>query len=499
MSANNTDGDVSGADVTLPKNPAGINTPLSEVGSPPTSPSHSDGIPIANTSVSGVPAEFFAQMMQMMKHVSDRMTKSDSKVKISDIFLPSYDPDSNIGIREWCKHVSTAMDTYNLSDYDVRMKVGSLLKGRARLYVDNWLVSTGSWEELRDVLITTFEPESRYSRDVFRFREHVYDSSKNIAQFLSEAWVLWQRVTKDKLTSDDAVEAVIGCVSDERLRIELLNARAKSVPELISVASSIRPTKRLNSNQTSQNLNKRPRLAEKLYCQVCKRTNHDTRDCRFANKNTAPQPRQVSNSETQNTVKPTCTFCSKAGHTYETCFKRERSVVSNVNCVGKPNLTWLPVTIGNFEFTAIFDSGAECSLIRESVAAKIPGKRVDQVHYLKAIGQFTLMSLTCLTTICQIDNLRVELQFHVVPDYEICSDMLIGTNLIKNTYLSVLVTAQGAKLLHQPVVYHMHSQDEKFDRLITDLSSEDQINELKILLNKYTHLFIRGYPRTRVN
>ncbi|KAL0860801.1 hypothetical protein ABMA27_009345 [Loxostege sticticalis] len=219
------DGDVSDADVTLSKNPAGQNPPLSEVGLPPTSARPTDSNnEIANTSVSGVPAEFFSQMLQMMKHVSDRLvTLPDSKVKINDVFLPSYDPDANIGVREWCQHVTTAMETYNLSDYDVRMKAGSLLKGRARLWVDNWLVSTTTWEELRDVLITTFEPENRYSRDAVRFREHNYDHSKDIAQFLSQAWVLWRRITKDKLSNDDAVEAVIGCIGDERLRIELLN------------------------------------------------------------------------------------------------------------------------------------------------------------------------------------------------------------------------------------------------------------------------------------
>ncbi|KAL0812186.1 hypothetical protein ABMA28_009563 [Loxostege sticticalis] len=194
-----------------------------KVGLPPTSARPTDSNnEIANTSVNGVPAEFFSQMLQMMKHVSDRLvTLPDSKVKINDVFLPSYDPDANIGVREWCQHVTTAMETYNLSDYDVRMKAGSLLKGRARLWVDNWLVSTTTWEELRDVLITTFEPENRYSRDVVRFREHNYDHSKDIAQFLSQAWVLWRRITKDKLSNDDAVEAVIGCIGDERLRIEL--------------------------------------------------------------------------------------------------------------------------------------------------------------------------------------------------------------------------------------------------------------------------------------
>lgn len=247
---------------------------------PPSSARPSDSN--SNASVSGVPAEFFSQMLQVMKNLSDRITTlPDPKVKINDVFLPSYDPDANVGVREWCQHVTTAMETYNLSDYDVRMKAGSLLKGRARLWVDNWLVSTNTWQELRDVLITTFEPENRYSRDVIRLREHCYDNSKDITQFLSQAWVLWRRITKDKLSNDDAVEAVIGCIGDERLRIELLNARAVSVPELISVASSIRRVKRSCPNTTNlpSGPAKRQRFSDRpsSFCQLCKKPGHDTR------------------------------------------------------------------------------------------------------------------------------------------------------------------------------------------------------------------------------
>lgn len=82
--------------------------------------------------------------------------------------------------------MTKAIETYNLNDdddYDVRMKVGSLLKGRAKLWVDNWLVTTSSWDELRDNLITTFEPENRYSRDIVKFRENTYDPSKDIVEF----------------------------------------------------------------------------------------------------------------------------------------------------------------------------------------------------------------------------------------------------------------------------------------------------------------------------
>nr|XP_037875440.1 uncharacterized protein LOC119630363 [Bombyx mori]XP_037875446.1 uncharacterized protein LOC119630363 [Bombyx mori] len=507
MSAPNCEGsDVSNADVTAFKGSTGPNPSSSEVGLSPTSarPSVSNN-QHSDASVSGVPVEFLAQMLQMMKHMSDRMAAiPDAKVKINDVFLPSYDPDANIGVREWCKHVTTAMETYNLSDYDVRMKVGSLLKGRARLWVDNWLISTSTWQELRDVMITTFEPENRYSRDIVRFREHSYDNSKDITQFLSQAWMLWRRVTKDKLSDDDAVEAVIGCIGDERLRIELLNARATSVPELISVASSIKRSKRPypGSSNMQQGPVKRQRFSDKpsLYCQQCKKPGHDTRDCRYRDKADNPQLRHHDDKTVpQRDNKPTCTFCSRTGHTYETCYKRERAIVSNVNCVGAPKLNSIPVLIGGLKFFGIFDSGAECSVIRESVASKLPGKRTNVVNYLKGLGQFTVVSLSTLITVCVIDDIRVELHFHIVPDYEVCSDILIGMNLMENTNLSVIVNSKGVALIHQPAIFHMRLQSEKFDNLDCDLTDSDQINELKLLLAKFEHIFIQGYPHTRVN
>lgn len=267
-------------------------------------------------------------------------------------------------------------------------------------------MATTTWQELRDVLIITFEPENRYSRDVVRFREHCYDNSKDIAQFLSQAWVLWRRITKDKLSNDDAVEAVIGCIVDERLRIELLNARATSVPELISVASSIRCNKRPypNTSNVQQGPVKRQRFSDKpsLFCQICKKPGHDTQDCRYGDKNENSQPRHLDNkSVSQKDNRPSCTFCSRVGHTYETCYKRERAVVSKINCVGISKLNSIPIVIGDLKLFAIFDSGAECSLIRESLASKLPGKRIDVVNYLKGIGQFTVVSLSTFITISE--------------------------------------------------------------------------------------------------
>ncbi|KAJ8732472.1 hypothetical protein PYW07_015071 [Mythimna separata] len=525
MENDNQDRDVSNADVALFKNNHGPDHPSSEVGceeipastssaNPPPPPQTAVNtqqqmqtlmnLPMPNTSMGGVPPEFLMQMMHMMQQMSERLCKpTEVRVKINDIYLPSFDPDTNVGVREWCQHLDKAIETYKLSDFDVRMKVGGLLKGRAKMWVDDWMVTTSSWEELRHKLITTFEPENRYSRDVLRFREHVYDSSKDIAEYLSRAWVLWKRLTKDKLSNEDAVEAVIGCINDERLRIELLNARATTVPELISVASSIR-TKRPHPGPNSTVPNKRARMSEGTQlsssCRYCKRNNHNSNDCRFKPKTSDTNTNaETSNKDTKQTNAPTCTFCKKVGHTYDVCFKRERSLTSNVNCIGEFKLAPINIKIGLQSIQAVFDSGAECSIMKETIAEALPGQRTQTVNYLRGIGRFPVLSLTMLSTVCIIDDIRVELQFHILPDYEMSTDILVGMNLINNTNLSMIITSAGTKLIRQQAINQLNSKNPIFEKLDCDLTNADEIAQLYSLLNKYEHLFIRGFPTTRVN
>lgn len=535
---NSEENDVSNADVIVFKNTLMSASPSSEVGSHAASAQQQpDAITrtelphgsnttcnagtssqqeisqasLVNAPMTSMPPQLMMQMMQVMQQMSERLsTPAETKVRITDIYLPSFDPDTNVGVREWCQHIDKAIETYNLKDFDIRMKVGSLLKGRAKMWVDDWMVTTATWAELRNNLITTFEPENRYSRDIVRFREHIYDSSKDISEFLSRAWVLWRRITKDKLSNEDAVEAVIGCVNDERLRIELLNTRATTVPELISVASSIRTMKRSHPNSNNTSANKRPRFSNTTpstsSCRICKRSNHTTSECYYKMTESKPEQRNKMRSETdgkeiitnQNNKTTICSFCKIPGHSFETCFKRERALTSNVNFIAGSKLAPIQVKIGAKTFQAIFDSGAECSLIRESVAAQLPGRRIQTANYLKGIGQFPVLSIATLVTVGMIDSINVELQFHIVADYEMTTDILVGMNLINDTNLTMVITSDGTRLTRQLNVNHVQNKDPIFDKLDCDLTNEEDITRLRTLLNKYQHLFIRGYPTTRV-
>lgn len=92
---------------------------------------------------------------------------------------------------------------------------------------------------MRDALVQTFEPEARYSNDIINMRNFKFDPF-NPAASITKAWNIWKRVMnghKDK----DAVEAVIGCIDNENLRLHLLFSKCQTVPELISVAATMKP------------------------------------------------------------------------------------------------------------------------------------------------------------------------------------------------------------------------------------------------------------------
>lgn len=114
---------------------------------------------------------------------------------------------------------------------------------------------------------------------------------------------------------------MIGCINDERLRIEFLNA------------TSIRK-KRSHVNSSSTIHTTRPRFSDNTpstsSCRFCKKTNHSTNDCRFKPLETK---REASNKDSKTPIASVCTYCKKPGHTYEACFTRQHSLTSNVNCV----------------------------------------------------------------------------------------------------------------------------------------------------------------------
>jgi len=93
-----------------------------------------------------------------------------------------------------------------------------------------------------------------------------------------------------------------------------------------------------------------------------------------------------------------CFKCGKEGHV-ATVFpdRQERSMTVKRDYVKDVNLCTVLEPLGTFQqfgelFQFRFDSGAECSLIKEAVSLKLSGPRINNVVILRGIGSNTVCS-----------------------------------------------------------------------------------------------------------
>ena len=106
-------------------------------------------------------------------------------------------------------------------------------------------------------------------------------------------------------------------------------------------------------------------------------------------------------------ITPNCPVLRKGNRTS----KDERRVDS---CVVEAPTDRLSHLGESFPFC--FDSGAECSLIKESAASKFSGKRTTDIIVMRRIGNTCVKSTSqILSTIC-INGFALEITFHVLTD-----------------------------------------------------------------------------------
>lgn len=137
--------------------------------------------------------------------------------------------------------------------------------------------------------------------------------------------------------------------------------------------------------------------------------------------------------------------------------------------------------------------------MRETIAKKIPGRRQQVVNYLHGLGPVPVISTSTLKTVCNINDINEEILFHVLSDFEMTTNVLIGSDLLCNTGLSEIETLNTATLVSQPQIMHVRSNSSIFSNLNHVLCDQSEIDKLMTLLNNYSYLFTSGFAKTRVN
>lgn len=98
---------------------------------------------------------------------------------------------------------------------------------------------------------------------------------------------------------------------------------------------------------------------------------------------------------------------------------------------------------------ALIDTGANCSLVKESIAKKIGCKLTPTILTLKGIGQNEVsISFTTMVTV-QFDGLNLELDVYVARDCDLRYDLLIGRNAVQYPDVEIVTDAAGCRLIRK--------------------------------------------------
>ncbi|XP_054083482.1 uncharacterized protein LOC128920369 [Zeugodacus cucurbitae] len=133
-----------------------------------------------------------------------------------------------------------------------------------------------------------------------------------------------------------------------------------------------------------------------------------------------------------------------------------------------------------------FDSGAECSLIKQEISMKLDGKIINNVVILKGIGNDSICRTLQILSNVNINHHCIEVLFHVVDNEYFKNIIVIG------------ISIPGRFEIVRSKTVNSCSNYQKFFKLNTDLVGEDK-DKLKSLLEKYSKSFVDGIPLSRVS
>lgn len=163
-----------------------------------------------------------------------------------------------------------------------------------------------------------------------------------------------------------------------------------------------------------------------------------------------PRPKEPSFVSNKNW----CTFCKKEGHTIERCWSkqrndREKQITKPINCMTQSDLHLTKVLINNIPVNALIDTGANCSIIKESIAFRL-GCHVSPCSVrLDGIGSGHLNTFGKITVLVRFDDVCIELDLHVIDDDKFAYDCIIGQDVVKYADIAIITDVSGTKLIRK--------------------------------------------------
>ncbi|XP_033314488.1 uncharacterized protein LOC117213232 [Bombus bifarius] len=372
-----------------------------------------------------------------MEELIRTLTQRPSTETMS-VALPRFNP-GNAGTSpaSWCAAVSAVMDKVSLRDYELYIAISRALEGTAAEWLTHVPVNGLTWTKFRELFLARYGGTETATSVLIR--------------------VLDESPLEDETagTFGNRLHSLLSAKWGNLSNVELINA--------IILLRLIWTRKREQQQRSSQRQGgRRPDASPQVVCFKCQAEGHIAPDCPLRRDKKAKNERVFN----------CCAVESPAG---------------TLSHLGE-------------SFPFYFDSGAECSLIRESAASKFSGKRTTELVVMRGIGNTRVKSTSqILSTVC-INGLTLEITFHVLADTYLNYDIMVGREILSQGF-DVYITRNSVDICRTKVVNTCSKTPEDeidINAADTDVIGNDK-SRLISVLEKFKDSFITGFPRARVS
>ncbi|XP_050495327.1 uncharacterized protein LOC126876528 [Bombus huntii] len=427
--------------------------------------------------------------------------------------LPHFNPEvAGADPAAWCAAVSRAMKNNLLRDDALYSALSDSLQGSAA----HWLARmTGdgevTWSTVKERFLIHFGGRETTSSSLIKVSREPRGVGESTGAFAGRVRSLlqtrWQHSTLDEILN--AVILYILIPHDQRLKRLALTSDIRTEDQFLS---EMRPfcyeeesTFSPRDAPAEPEAKRRKLSGHQTRCHYCGTLGHRIKDCRKRMQN--EQQRDARRQEGSRPAAPSKAVCYRwhaEGHITPNCPARrdgrpspkdERKVNS---CVVESPAGSLSHLGESFPF--YFDSGAECSLIRESVAPKFSGRRTTDIVVMRGIGNTCVKSTSQILSTVRINCFTLEIIFHVLADSHLHYDIMIDREILSQGF-DVTITRNSVDICKTKTINACSKTSKNeinINAVDTDVVGNDK-SRLISVLEKFKNSFITGFPRTRVS
>lgn len=469
----------------------------------PTSEVGSDPPPLPNV-LAQPPMSFFAGMEAMFKKMAECINSQHNPSSSMPTVLAPFDPDvPESDITNWCALSEMIIEKRKLQGVDLIITLTHSLKGRAATCLTKIQPDKISWPSIKDMLISSFSKPMMmqdHFDQIIKFRLGNKDSPAEAGLRL---WQLIERIPDANLPEHVITGFVVSVLSqcEDKIRRELNSVVVNDKHQLFRILRGF-SLKRYNDESVSSEIEpKKIRTSTSFRgnCHFCGKLGHRGFECRdklrFTNKNVS-----VSHKPEQTKTMTSCYICHDTSHIASNCpkrFTKKEDIASSskqVNLCSKAARGILEA--GGMKLSFIFDSGSECSLIKQSKSDCLEGDRFHDQITLNGIGGNSIISSLQIKCSVSIQGLPLDITFYVLPDEYISEEVLLGRDLLQNG-VSVKIDSNALHFFKSKTSNFCTKLDNGLPSIDTDLTGSDKERLINIL-NKYSNNFINQLPTTQV-